>query len=142
MEDLSYSWLFIFYNIAGLLLLIQGLTWLFYPAPFYNYLVRLCGQDQRPSPFVKTAYSLFFLGTITLVAAFFIRSAADILFGIGLITISYKLVKYLNYWEWLRTVIPGKPIPVQRFLRQLGLFLLVIALVVLLLLYRLVSYGP
>ncbi len=141
MEELSYSWLFIFYNILGLLLLIQGLIWLFYPAPFYNYLVRLCQQEARPSIFVTTAYSLFFLGTISFIAAFFLRSGADMLFGLGLIAMSYKLVKYLNHWDWLRTVIPEKPNPIQRFLRQLGLFLLVIALVVVLLLYRLVQSG-
>ncbi len=141
MEELSYSWLFIFYNILGLLLLIQGLIWLFYPAPFYNYLVRLCPQEARPSIFVTTAYSLFFLGTISFIAAFFLRSGADMLFGLGLIAMSYKLVKYLNHWDWLRTVIPEKPNPIQRFLRQLGLFLLVIALVVVLLLYRLVQSG-
>jgi hypothetical protein len=141
MEELSYSWLFIFYNILGLLMLIQGLIWLFYPAPFYNYLVRICHFEHRPPIFVKTAYSFFFLGTISLIAAFFLRSGADILFGLGLIALSYKLIKYLNHWDWLRTVIPDKPRPIQRFLRQLGLFLLAIALVAVLLLYRLVQSG-
>ncbi len=141
MENLAYSWLFIFYNILNLVLLVQGAIWLFYPALFYQFLVTSCRLEYRPPVFVKTAYSLFFLGTITLVAAFFLRSGADILFGAGLIVISYKLVKYLNHWDWLRTIIPDKPIPIKRFLRQLGLFTLLIAVVVVLLIYRLVQSG-
>ena len=141
MENLAYSWLFIFYNILGLVLLVQGAIWLFYPAPFYQFLVTSCKLEYRPPIFVKTVYSLFFLGTITLVAAFFLRSGADMLFGAGLIVMSYKLVKYLNHWDWLRTIIPDNPKPIKRFLRQLGLFTLVIAVVVVLLIYRLVQAG-
>lgn len=141
MEALAYSWLFILYNIMALLLLIQGAIWLFHPAPFYNFLVGKCQHEYRPPIFIKTAYSLFFLGSISLIAAFFLRSAADIMFGLGLIVLSYKLVKYLNHWDWLRTIIPEKSKPIQRFLRQMGLFLMVIALVVVLLLYRLVQSG-
>ncbi len=141
MEELAYSWLFIFYNILALLLLIQGAVWLFYPAPFYHFLVGRCKFEYRPPIFVKTVYLLFSLGTISLTAGFFLRSGADILFALGLLVLSFKTVKYLNHWSWLRTVIPEKPKPIQRFLRQLGLFFLVIAVVVVLLLFRLVQTG-
>ena len=90
-EDMAYSWLFIFYNIFALLMIIQGAVWLFRPAPFYRYLVDSCRFEHRPPALVKSAYALFFLGSISLIAAFFLRSGADIIFNLGLIVLSYKV---------------------------------------------------
>jgi len=142
MENLAYSWLFIFYNLLGLVLLVQGAIWLFYPAPFYQFLISACKLEYRPQIFVKTAYALLFFGTITLIAAFMLRSGADMLFGIGLMTVSYILIRFLNHWDRLRTIIPDKPEPIKRFLRQMGFFTLVISVVVMLLIYHLVLTGP
>ncbi len=141
LQHLAYNWFLVFYSVLALLLIIQGLIWLIRPAPFYYSLRDAAGYERRPAALLKSARYLFLFSTVSLIFAFIMRSVIDIVFTLGLVSLSFTFLTLLGRWPHIRVLIPEHPASMMRFLRYLGLFGLSTALVLSLLVYRIVVFA-
>ncbi|MDG5767682.1 hypothetical protein QA596_09415 [Balneolales bacterium ANBcel1] len=140
-NHLAFNWFLLFYSVLALLLLVQGMIWLLRPAPFYDYLRDAASSDRRPPMLLKSARYLLLFSTASLVFAFVLRSPVDIVFSLGLVSLSFTVSNLLTHWPRLRPAIPRYPDRLMRSLRYAGLFCLSTAMVLMLLIYRLAIMG-
>ncbi len=136
LQHLASNWFLLFYTVLALLMMVQGIIWTYNPRPFFHYLSNSASAERRPPLLLKSARYLVLFSTMSLIFAFILRSIIDIVFCLGLVSISFTLLNHLTRWPQLRHAIPEHPGTIIRFLRYMGIFSMSTALVLALLVYR------